>query len=123
MRTSAPSLMRSRAVGRTTRLGSGPCDHRCGRIQSDDLHHDEEFAQSRRIWGAVKTATPRGDERLGAEGRQTRADLLGAAALRELGERTAVGRDRLRLLAGQLLRAAEAQQQLLVIKVLRAHAG
>src|SRR5215831_20136277 len=57
-----------------------------------------------------------------AEGGQARLDLLESVTLRELGERPPIGRDRVGFLAGELLRAAQAEHQLLVVEVLRAQA-
>src|SRR5882724_2739130 len=67
--------------------------------------------------------TRRRTAELGAERGEARLDLLETAALRELAERAAIGRDGVGLLPGELLHASEPQEELFVVEVLRAEAG
>src|SRR5262245_30235358 len=69
------------------------------------------------LFSGARSAT-----RSGAERGEPRLDLVDAVALRQLAECPAIGRNRLGLLAGELLRAGEPQDQLFVMEILRAQA-
>src|SRR5262249_11216335 len=67
------------------------------------------------LFAGARSAT-----RSGAERGEPGLDLVDAAALRQLAEGPAIGRNRLGLLASELLRAREPQDQLFVMEILRA---
>src|SRR5438876_1059535 len=109
----SPPTESTASCGAATPSTSGPRWTGAGTSSSGSAEH-------RRYKGPLSALASR--RTLGAQRCQPRADLLEASALRELAERPAIGRGRVRLLATELLHAAEAQQKLLVVEILRAEA-